>query len=146
MHRDLAINREQKKSSSFVKYSENYAEVLNRALKAKSTNVLDISHEPVNPFFIRVNSTGMGAYSTVYLVSEEKTRTIYAMKVISKSIVAKNKEQLQEEIKIHLRLRHENIIQLYHVYSEDGELRLILQYAEETLHKLLGRCGKQPEK
>lgn len=38
----------------------------------------------------------MGAFSTVYLVSEEKTRTVYAMKVISKSTVAKNKEQLQE--------------------------------------------------
>jgi serine/threonine protein kinase len=68
----------------------------------------------------------MGAFSTVYLVSEEKTRTVYAMKVISKSTVAKNKEQLQEEIKIHLRLRHENIIQLYHIYSEDGEIRLIM--------------------
>lgn len=116
MRSDLATTREPTKSSSFIKYSDRYADVLGRALKIKSTNHLDISTEPVRPFFIRVKSIGMGAFSTVYLVSEEKTRTVYAMKVISKSIVPKNQEQLQEEIKIHMRLRHDNIVQLYHFY------------------------------
>lgn len=116
MRSDLATTREPTKSSSFIKYSDRYADVLGRALKIKSTNHLDISAEPVRPFFIRVKSIGMGAFSTVYLVSEEKTRTVYAMKVISKSIVSKKQEQLQEEIKIHMRLRHDNIVQLYHFY------------------------------
>lgn len=41
MNRDLTINREQKKSSSFVRYSDNYADVLNRALNTKPAKVTD---------------------------------------------------------------------------------------------------------
>jgi serine/threonine protein kinase len=86
----MALNRELPKSSStFVKYSDQYEEVLKRALKAKSSSTL--LEIPVKPFFIRVKSIGMGAYSTVYLVSEEKTKTIYALKVVSKSVVKKSR-------------------------------------------------------
>lgn len=68
----------------------------------------------------------MGAFSTVYLVSEEKTKTIYALKVTSKSVVEANRESLEEELKIHMRLSHENIIKMYHAYREDDELRMVM--------------------
>lgn len=89
-----------------------------RALKAKSSTTLP--EPPVLPFFIRVKSLGMGAYSTVYLVSEEKTKTIYALKVVPKSVVKASRELLEEELKVHLRLNNRNIIQLYHAYLEEG--------------------------
>lgn len=88
----MAVNREPLKTN-FVKYSDKYEEVLMRALKAKSTNTLP--EPPMRPFFIRVKSLGMGAYSTVYLVSEEKTKTIYALKVVPKSVVKTSRALLE---------------------------------------------------
>jgi serine/threonine protein kinase len=86
----MALNREVLKSNNtFVKYSNQYEEVLKRALKAKSPSTT--SEIPIKPFFIRVKSIGMGAYSTVYLVSDEKTKTIYALKVVSKSVIKNNR-------------------------------------------------------
>jgi hypothetical protein len=41
-----------------------------------------------------------------------------------------------------MRLNHPNIIQMYHAYSEEDELRIVLQYADETLYSLLKRSIK----
>jgi hypothetical protein len=59
-----------KSSSTFVKYSDQYEDVLKRALKTITKSSSTLSEISIIPFFIRVKSIGMGAYSTVYLVSE----------------------------------------------------------------------------
>ena len=83
----------------------------------------------------------MGAASSVYLVSETHTRTIYAMKLISPNTLLKQKEFLQEEIKIHLSLDHPNVISLYDIHKEEGSLKLVLEYAEMSLMTYLKMKG-----
>ena len=46
---------------------------------------------PIKLEFIQIRSIGIGAASSVYLVCELKTRAIYAMKIIAKSVKLKHK-------------------------------------------------------
>ena len=80
-----------------------------------------------------MRTIGVGAFSFVYLVGEEKSATIFAQKSISKKKVSEN---LFMEIKLHLTLSHPNIIELYHIYSEEDYIHLIMEYAGESLFTL----------
>lgn len=59
------------------------------------------------------------------------------MKIIARSVKLKQKELLHEEIKIHLTLVHPNIISLYHIYNDEGSLKLVLEYGSVTLMNLI---------
>lgn len=134
-------NPKDKTSSSFVCYSDFYKDVYDRAIANKNSKIIIESPkeqvQPVKFQFIQIRSIGIGAASSVYLVCQLKTRAIYAMKIIAKSVKLKQKELLYQEIKIHLRLTHPNIISLYHIYNDEGSLKLILEYGSSTLMDLI---------
>jgi serine/threonine protein kinase len=48
--------------------------------------------------------------------------------------------ELEVEVKMHLSLHHENIVNLYHIYSEEGYIHLIMDYAGESLFALRKNC------
>lgn len=136
--------------SSFTRYSDRYKDVLDRALRDRnpnlSTNTLlqpSITEKPPLKFcFVQIKSLGIGAYSSVYLVTEERTRALYAMKIITRSALMNHKDNLFQEIKIHLQLSHPNIASLYHIYNDEGSLRLILEYSECNLMSVLKQKGR----
>lgn len=80
---------------------------------------------------------GRGSYSKVYLgytINNEKC----AIKIIS-SIGLNNstKEKLLDEAKILRNLNHPNIIKLYDIYEDIGEIYIIMEYCENTMLKLM---------
>jgi serine/threonine-protein kinase ULK/ATG1 len=80
---------------------------------------------------------GRGSYSKVYLgftMSNEKC----AIKIIS-SIGLNNstREKLLDEAKILKRLNHLNIIKLYDIYEDVGEIYIIMEYCENTMLKIM---------
>ena len=75
----------------------------------------------------------MGAFSFVYFVIEENSKSIFAQKSISKKKIT---PQLFTEIKLHFTIHHPNLIELYHIYSEDDYVHLIMEYAGDSLFSL----------
>ena len=76
------MNRPQLKHSTVPRYSDKYKDVLERALKKHTTII------PKNDLqFIKGKSIGVGAFSFVYLVREDNSKTIYAQKSIAKKAV-----------------------------------------------------------
>ena len=87
---------------------------------------------------------GKGTCSEVYLAKDFKTENnIYAIKHMNKSHIIKEIYTLQiiyNEIEIHSRLNHKNIITLYNKYENDTDIYLIMEYANKgNLYNLLQR-------
>ena len=89
-------------------------------------------------------NVGKGTCSEVYIakdvISENK---IYAIKHMNKSHIIKEIYTLQiiyNEIEIHSRLNHKNIITLYNKYENDTDIYLIMEFANKgNLYNLLQR-------
>lgn len=111
------------KPRTVPRYSDKFKDVLERAMKKEEDAK---PKPPAELFFYRVKSVGVGAFSFVYEVMEEASGSIFAQKSISKKKVT---AQLFTEIKMHLTLHHSNIIQLYHIYSDEEYVHLIMEYA-----------------
>ena len=109
----------------------------NKYSKDKFSKVL------INGFFPQ--ELGSGAFGRVYLLRHKETDEEYAQKVIDKKklIQMYGKEDIiNNEINIHSKLCHENIIRLYNVY-EDKEtftINFIMEYAKDgNLYELLSK-------
>lgn len=159
MHeREPIWSRQSQRSYSieFVAHSDKYRDYLEKALQSKNrSSLMQLPRERVltqpppprlEPGFQRLRTLGSGAHSSVYLVKEAHTGAIFALKVISRDTMQKHKDLLQEEIKTHLRLRHQNIVQLYHAFTDCSGLSLVLEYCEQTLFSAMKRKGRFSEK
>ena len=76
---------------------------------------------------------GSGAYGRVYLVSHNETKEEYALKVIEKKKLLNtfgNCDIIYNEIKIHSKLEHPNIIRLYSMNETEKEINIIMEYAK----------------
>ena len=86
---------------------------------------------------------GTGAYGRVYLVSHNETKEEYALKVIEKKKLLNmygNCDIIHNEIKIHSKLEHANIIRLYSVKETPKEINIIMEYAKNgNLYQLISR-------
>lgn len=86
---------------------------------------------------------GTGAYGRVYLVSHNETKEEYALKVIEKKKLLSmygNCDIIHNEIKIHSKLEHANIIRLYSVKETEKEINIIMEYAKNgNLYQLISR-------
>ena len=86
---------------------------------------------------------GTGAYGRVYLVSHNETKEEYALKVIEKKKLLNmygNCDIIHNEIKIHSKLEHANIIRLYSVKETEKEINIIMEYAKNgNLYQLISR-------
>ena len=94
-------------------------------------------------------SIGKGGFGSVYKVQHKKTKKIYAIKVINKENIIKQKlvEQTNREIEIMYKLDHPHIIKLYSHFEDDEDFCLILQYASHgQLYSLIRRIKKLDQK
>lgn len=75
---------------------------------------------------------GEGAYGTVYLVENMKTKEKYAAKAFKKKRMVKNdrKNLLKNEISVMRRLDHENILKVYEVHETTDTIFVIIEYIE----------------
>ena len=78
---------------------------------------------------------GSGSFGNVYLVRHNITQEEYAMKVVNKKkldqLYGNSYEQILNEIKIHSKLDHENIIRIYNVSEDEENINIIMEYAQK---------------
>lgn len=74
---------------------------------------------------------GRGKYGQVYRATVRRTRQEVALKVLDKQQLCRDDmwEQLRQEVEIHSRLKHRNILQLYGYFYDPKYIYLILEYA-----------------
>ena len=76
---------------------------------------------------------GSGSFGRVFLVSHNETKKLFALKEIDKRklMVSYGKcDIIYNEINIHSKLDHENIIKLYNVHENNETIYIIMEYAE----------------
>ena len=101
----------------------------------------DFSKVLINDFFPQ--ELGSGSYGRVYLIKHNKTNEEYALKVIDKKKFKQmygKVDIIKNEISIHSKLIHENIIRLYNAYKDENSINLIMEYAKSgNLFELLSK-------
>ncbi|VDI81121.1 3-phosphoinositide-dependent protein kinase 1-like isoform X2 [Mytilus galloprovincialis] len=86
---------------------------------------------------------GEGSYSTVYLAKEVETGTEFAIKVLEKRHIMREKKSqyVMREKEVLMKMNHPFIIRLYFTFQDTDRLYFVLNYAErgellDYLHKL----------
>lgn len=89
---------------------------------------------------------GSGAFGYVYKVVHKTSKRIFALKVIEKGKIRKNKmeKQIQNEVKIMYSLDCENVVRLFNHFEDDENLYLVMEFAEEG--QLMNKIKKAPSK
>ena len=79
-----------------------------------------------------MSGLGAGAFGRVFKVRHAKSKTIFAIKQISKKLIKSQNmiNQIKNEIRIMYNLDHENIIKLYNHFEEEEYIYLIIEFAE----------------
>ena len=75
---------------------------------------------------------GHGSFGRVYLGKNKINNQLCAIKTINKRQIYRmygNYKIIYNEISIHSRFIHQNIIRLYNIYEDENEFKLILEYA-----------------
>ena len=76
---------------------------------------------------------GIGSYGRVYLVTNKFNNKKYALKVINKNKLMQiyaDCRLVQNEVEIHSKLNHPNIIKLYNMKETENEIQILLEYAQ----------------
>ena len=91
-----------------------------------------------------------GTYSTVYLYKEINTDRLFSVKEMDKNFYEKylnTSNLIYNEIEIHSRIIHPNIIRLYNTYENKSSIYLIMEYAKNgNLYNLFKRKNGLNEK
>ncbi len=77
---------------------------------------------------------GKGSFGRVYLVTHNITKKKYALKVINKRKLIQtygNCQLIKNEVEIHSKLNHRNIIRLYNMHETNDEFQILLEYADK---------------
>ena len=86
---------------------------------------------------------GSGSFGRVYLVSHNDSKDLFALKVIEKRklMISYGKlDIIYNEINLHSKLAHENIIKLYNVHEDKENINIIMEYAEKgNLYELISK-------
>jgi serine/threonine-protein kinase len=92
----------------------------------------------------RIGAGGMGE---VFRARDTTLERMVAIKVVKPSLVADARlcERFRQEAKVMARLQQAGITQLYKLLEHDGQLAMVMEFAEgETLESLLARQGPLP--
>ncbi|TPX68139.1 hypothetical protein CcCBS67573_g07281 [Chytriomyces confervae] len=89
---------------------------------------------------------GTGAFSDVKVAKERATGNRYAIKIVDKSKCKGKEGMIETEVSILMRVRHENIVQLYEMYEIDSKIYLVMELVTggELFDEIVGR-GKYSE-
>jgi serine/threonine protein kinase len=78
-----------------------------------------------------IRPLGNGSYAVVYMVREKSTNKYYALKCLSKLNLSSYHLDIQRnEVHIHKKLAHPNIVKLDHYFETPDWLFLVLEYCE----------------
>ena len=84
---------------------------------------------------------GSGSFGRVFLVSHNETKELFALKTIEKRKLMMTYGKLDiifDEINIHSKLHHQNVIKLYNVYEDNDTINIIMEYAKNgNLYQLI---------
>ena len=84
---------------------------------------------------------GCGSFGRVFLVSHNETNELFALKTIEKRkimITYGNLDIIYNEINIHSKLSHQNIIKVYNVFEDEETINIIMEYAKnDNLYQLI---------
>ena len=92
---------------------------------------------------------GKGGFGCVWKVRHKETKKVYAIKVINKESIIKQKliEQTNREIQIMYQLYHPHIIKLSNHFEDDEDFCLIMQYASKgQLYSQIKRLKRLDQK
>lgn len=83
--------------------------------------------------FQLVKPIGSGRFGKVFLSRHKTTKTIYALKKMSKRLIKnlKMEHQVILEIKLQMFLEHPNIVKLYGFFDDSENIYLMMEYMEE---------------
>lgn len=85
---------------------------------------------PIEEVFEMKRVLGTGAFSVVKLAEHKKTHETFAIKVVDKDAVAKEKkEMLEREVDILKRIQHKNIVAVKEIYETEKYLYLVMELA-----------------
>ena len=76
---------------------------------------------------------GIGSYGRVYLVTNKFNNKKYALKVINKNKLMQiyaDCRLVHNEVELHSKLNHPNIIKLYNMKETENEIQILLEYAK----------------
>ena len=97
--------------------------------------------------YILTEVIGKGSFSLVYKANHVETNDIFAIKVVStKNLSLKIIDSLENEIKIMLKINHDNIVRLHETIKTKNHICLIMDYCHEDLNKYIKRNGRLSEK
>ncbi|CAG8440600.1 11935_t:CDS:2 [Diversispora eburnea] len=78
-----------------------------------------------------IRPLGNGSYAVVYMVREKSTNKYYALKCLSKlNLSSYHLDVQRNEVHIHKKLEHPNIVKLDHYFETPDWLFLVLEYCE----------------
>lgn len=93
---------------------------------------------------------GRGALSTVYLAKDPLKNSYYAIKEMKKEVLMetlRTLEPIYNEIDIHSRLIHKNIIKVYNVHEDNDTIKIILEHGSQgSLYTYIKRSKGLTEK
>ena len=78
-----------------------------------------------------MDELGDGCYATVYLVQDQQTDSLYAMKATHKKHLKKNPElgpNLVREVRIHSSLDHPNILKFHREFDDNTYIYFLLEF------------------
>lgn len=89
---------------------------------------------------------GSGAFGYVYKVVHKTSKRIFALKVIEKGKIKKNKMQvqIQNEVKIMYSLDCDYVVRLFNHFEDDENIYLVMEFAGEG--QLMNKIKKSPSK
>jgi serine/threonine protein kinase len=98
--------------------------------------------------YILTKIIGRGSFSNVYKAYHYETKEMYAMKVVSlKNLANKMIENIETEISIMIKIKHDNIVRLYETIKTDKHICLLIDYCDgEDLNKYIKKNGRISEK
>ena len=84
---------------------------------------------------------GKGSFGEIYLSKNLLDKKLYAIKILNKKKIKKifgNLNLIYNEINIHSKLKHKNIIELHYIYEDKKEIKMVMDYcAKGNLYSII---------